>query len=48
MTGNFRNLLVEASKQPIEKQKDFLNTTIENWRGELEQVDDILIIGVRI
>ncbi len=48
MTGNFRNLLVEASKQPIEKQKDFLNTTIENWRGELEQVDDILIIGVRV
>ncbi len=48
MTGNFRNLLIEASKQPIEKQKDFLNTTIENWRGELEQVDDILIIGVRV
>jgi len=48
MTGNFRELLVETSKKPIEKQKDFLNTTIENWRGELEQVDDVLVIGVRI
>jgi len=48
MTGNFRNLLVEASRQPIEKQKDFLYGTIENWRGELEQVDDILIIGVKV
>ena len=48
MTGNFRELLIEASKQPIEKQKEFLDTTIENWRGELEQVDDILIIGVRV
>jgi serine phosphatase RsbU (regulator of sigma subunit)/HAMP domain-containing protein len=48
MTGNFRNLLLEASKRPIEQQRDFLNTTIENWRGELEQVDDILIIGVRV
>ncbi len=48
MTGNFRNLLIETSKKPIEQQKDFLNTTIENWRGELEQVDDILIIGVKV
>ena len=48
MTGNFRELLIETSKKPIDKQKDFLNTTIENWRGELEQVDDVLVIGVRI
>jgi serine phosphatase RsbU (regulator of sigma subunit)/HAMP domain-containing protein len=48
MAGNFRELLIQASKHPIEKQKEFLDTTIENWRGELEQVDDILIIGVRV
>jgi serine phosphatase RsbU (regulator of sigma subunit)/HAMP domain-containing protein len=48
MTGNFRELLVETAKHPIEKQKDFLETTIENWRGELEQVDDILLIGISI
>ena len=48
MTGNFRNLLLEASKIPIEQQRDFLNNTIEQWRGDIEQVDDILIIGVKI
>jgi len=48
MTGNFRELLIKTSEKPIEKQKDFLNTTIENWRGELEQVDDVLVIGVRV
>jgi hypothetical protein len=30
------------------EQKDILNYTFENWRGKLEQIDDICIIGVRI
>ena len=48
MAGNFRQLLSDVSKMPIEKQKTLLNQTIEEWRGNLEQVDDILIIGVKV
>ena len=48
MAGNFRQLLSDVSKLPIERQKTMLNQTIEEWRGNLEQVDDILIIGVKI
>ncbi len=48
MAGNFRQLLSDVSKLPIEKQKTMLNQTIEEWRGNLEQVDDILIIGVKV
>ncbi len=48
MAGNFRSLLVEVSKLPIDKQKVSLNQTIEEWRGNLEQVDDILIIGIKV
>jgi serine phosphatase RsbU (regulator of sigma subunit) len=48
MTGNFRQLLSDVSKLPIERQKTMLNQTIEEWRGNLEQVDDILIIGVKV
>lgn len=32
----------------MEEQKKILNKTIEEWRGSLEQVDDILVIGIRI
>ena len=48
MVGNFRTLLSSVSKLPIEEQKASLNQTIEDWQGSLEQVDDILIIGVAI
>ncbi|MGB3947576.1 MAG: SpoIIE family protein phosphatase, partial [Bacteroidia bacterium] len=44
----FRVLLMDINKEPIEKQKQILNKTIEEWRGNLDQVDDILVIGVKI
>ncbi|MES2287313.1 MAG: SpoIIE family protein phosphatase [Bacteroidota bacterium] len=48
MVSNFRNLLLEISKTDIETQNDFLNQTIEKWKGSLEQVDDILVMGLRV
>ncbi len=48
MANHFRDLLLDVHKHPIEKQKEFLNKTIEEWRGPLDQVDDILVIGVKI
>jgi serine phosphatase RsbU (regulator of sigma subunit) len=29
-------------------QRDNLNTTFERWMGSLEQIDDVLIIGIRV
>jgi len=29
-------------------QRDNLNTTFESWKGNLEQIDDVLIIGIRV
>jgi len=38
------NIHIQASKE----QKDQLTNTFEGWRGTLEQVDDVLIIGVKV
>ncbi len=48
MATPFRTLLMDMHKEPMEKQKIILHKTIEDWRGSLDQVDDILVIGVKI
>ena len=30
------------------EQKEILNKTLEDWKGEEEQLDDILVIGVKV
>ncbi len=44
----FKNLLLQASELSIEKQHELFSTFFTNWRGSLEQVDDVCVIGVRI
>lgn len=48
MANQFRNLLLDIHLLPMEQQKEALDRTLEGWRGAEEQVDDILVIGVRI
>ena len=42
-----RELLLSIQDKSMEEQKNLLNEAFENWRGELEQVDDVCVIGVR-
>ncbi len=44
----FRNLLLEVQNKPMEDQKRILNDTLEAWQGDVEQIDDILVIGIRL
>lgn len=46
--NNFKNLLKELQNNSMKKQKEILEKTYYGWKGDLDQVDDILIIGVRI
>jgi serine phosphatase RsbU (regulator of sigma subunit) len=43
-----QELLLNNKHLPLQEQKNILEKTIEAWKGNLEQVDDILIIGVRV
>jgi ligand-binding sensor domain-containing protein/serine phosphatase RsbU (regulator of sigma subunit) len=45
---NLRELLAANSHLPIQEQKQLFEKTFANWVGDLEQVDDVTIIGVRV
>jgi serine phosphatase RsbU (regulator of sigma subunit) len=47
MYRRFRELLVEISTLPAENQRKGLQEAFNHWRGAHEQVDDILVIGMR-
>jgi ligand-binding sensor domain-containing protein/serine phosphatase RsbU (regulator of sigma subunit) len=42
-----KNLLLTSQQLTMKEQREVLNTAIEQWRGQHEQVDDILVIGAR-
>jgi serine phosphatase RsbU (regulator of sigma subunit) len=44
----FKELLLSIQKQSMLEQEMFLDQTIDEWRGNFEQVDDIIIVGIRI
>jgi serine phosphatase RsbU (regulator of sigma subunit)/Tfp pilus assembly protein PilF len=41
-------LLLANCNLPMDEQRDKLSSTLESWKGNLEQVDDVLLIGVRV
>ncbi|MEO8761117.1 MAG: SpoIIE family protein phosphatase, partial [Bacteroidia bacterium] len=48
MVKNLRDLLASNAQLPVQQQKELLETTFTNWMGNLEQVDDVTVFGVRV
>jgi len=48
MVGNFRKLLTQIAELPSNQQKEKLDETLLTWQGGQEQVDDVLVIGVKV
>ncbi|MFL5751886.1 MAG: SpoIIE family protein phosphatase [Bacteroidia bacterium] len=48
MTKKFKEILVEISHQPMHEQRQYLDDFIEEWKGDVEHIDEILVIGVRV
>lgn len=47
-TGRFKRLLAETAHRPLAEQEKALRTFFQDWRGEVEQVDDVLVVGVAV
>ena len=48
MYKQFKELLLSIHHLPMNEQQNILEKTINDWRSNLEQVDDILVIGIRV
>jgi serine phosphatase RsbU (regulator of sigma subunit) len=47
-SANFRNQVESLAQQPVVLIKENLKSHFLNWKGDLEQVDDVCVIGVRL
>ncbi len=47
-TKRFKDYLITVKNQAMKDQKKQLESFVDKWRGPNEQVDDILVIGIRI
>jgi serine phosphatase RsbU (regulator of sigma subunit) len=48
MTKRFRELLGSVQNLTMEEQRMYLDRYFEQWRDGSEQIDDVLVIGVRV
>jgi serine phosphatase RsbU (regulator of sigma subunit) len=47
-TKRFKEILLKICNDPAAEQKKHLDHFIREWKGHVEQVDDILVIGIRV
>jgi len=48
MAKNFQTILLEIQDKSMSEQKEILNQTIDDWKKDYEQIDDICVFGVRV
>ncbi len=48
MRKQFEEILLANSSKPMQDQKFALETVYTNWKGDLEQVDDVCVVGIRV
>ncbi len=46
--SQFKDFILKHHKKPMEEQKDLLFNEFERWRAGNDQIDDVLVIGVKI
>ncbi|HCI56054.1 MAG TPA: hypothetical protein DFI01_09045, partial [Bacteroidales bacterium] len=48
MKRNFKRLILDIQDFPMKQQKEILEQRLKEWMGQTPQIDDILIIGLKI
>ncbi|MFO0358612.1 MAG: tetratricopeptide repeat protein [Sphingobacteriaceae bacterium] len=48
MYKQLNQLLTNIAEKDLHTQKEILTDTFEKWKGSLEQVDDVLVFGIKI
>ena len=48
MVANLQRTFAEITGKSMKEQYDHLHKVFTNWRGGYEQIDDVLVIGVRV
>lgn len=47
-TRRFQQLLLSVHEEQMDDQERILHNTFNDWKGNFEQVDDVLVIGLRL
>jgi serine phosphatase RsbU (regulator of sigma subunit) len=47
-TRNFKKLLLSVQPESMRKQGKLIEEAFDTWRGNLEQIDDVSVLGVRL
>lgn len=47
-TRKFRQLIISIQNKTMSQQANYLSNFIDEWKGNTVQIDDILVIGIRV
>ncbi len=47
-TSNLKKILCSIQEVDMEKQLEFIKMNFERWKGDIEQVDDVCIMGIKV
>jgi len=47
-TSRFKQILASTTDKPAAEQKEIIENEFQNWKGNKMQVDDVLVIGIKI
>ena len=46
--ANFKRFLLSIHDKDMDVQQQLLSDEFDRWKGELEQIDDVCVMGVRV